>query len=253
MLPRRMSDFSSLFRVAASELSWWFFGQITDAHNCSHPRRCSLENGRAQLRACSGDAAQTGLWCHAGAQAPPPRLLRETTTFDGDAGQERSTPTSATRMLGTPACGPRFTPFAVHPWNANSLSQRHCPAGPPDSVSSAGKPGFLATVPTGPVDVNWFARHEHLLSFESKNATLRLESGRPRDQVSVAREDEARYAPDVDARGRVPLPCHLRWRDADPVFGRHRDQDRVLRPSEDRVDRRDHEPGAPGACAGGSG
>ena len=61
------------------------------AHNCAHSRSRSLENGRAQLRACSGDAAQTGLWCHAGAQAPPPRLLRETTTFDGDAGQERST------------------------------------------------------------------------------------------------------------------------------------------------------------------
>ena len=47
--------------------------------------------------------------------------------------------------------------------------------------------------------MNWFARHEHLLSFESKNATLRLEPGRPRELVSVVREDEARYAPDGDA------------------------------------------------------
>ena len=54
VLPRRMLNLSSLFRVAASELSWRFFSQITDAHNCAHPlsstRRVASSGTRAAAR-----------------------------------------------------------------------------------------------------------------------------------------------------------------------------------------------------------
>ena len=67
LLPRRMSELSSLFRVAASGLSTRFFSQITDAHNCSHP----LPNARRI--ASSGDArscarARTRTKCPRGAR-----------------------------------------------------------------------------------------------------------------------------------------------------------------------------------------
>ena len=67
-------DLGSLFRVAAPGLSWRFFSQITDAHNCSHPlpsMRSHRELGHA--RSCA--RARAGMKCP---RAARPLRLRGT-------------------------------------------------------------------------------------------------------------------------------------------------------------------------------
>jgi hypothetical protein len=54
-------DRDALFLSIRPAALIWFFSQMRGAHNCSHSRRRSLENGRAQLRASWGDPVRLQL------------------------------------------------------------------------------------------------------------------------------------------------------------------------------------------------